>query len=71
MRAIVECPLAVNSIGVHCQIINSFCLIILFSTDVGVFFCGPQGLSHTLHTLCDQYGTLQEGMKFVYNKENF
>ncbi|CAB4006217.1 cytochrome b-245 heavy chain-like [Paramuricea clavata] len=41
------------------------------SADVGVFFCGPPTLSHTLHTLCDQYSTLQEGVKFYYNKENF
>jgi hypothetical protein len=45
--------------------------LVLCSADVGVFFCGPPTLSHTLHTLCDQYSTLQEGVKFYYNKENF
>lgn len=40
-------------------------------TDVGVFFCGPPALSHTLHTMSNQYSNIKEEVKFFYNKENF
>ncbi|KAK7107772.1 cytochrome b-245 heavy chain-like [Littorina saxatilis] len=37
---------------------------------VGVFFCGPGGLSTTLHKLCNRHSSSQ-GAKFYYNKEHF
>lgn len=37
--------------------------------DVGVFFCGPPGLSKDLHRLCNKYSS--EDSTFYYNKESF
>lgn len=40
--------------------------------SVGVFFCGPGGLSAVLHENCNKHSkVLGEGAKFFYNKENF
>ncbi|XP_071956968.1 NADPH oxidase 2-like [Antedon mediterranea] len=40
--------------------------------DVGVFFCGPSGLSDVLKKTSHQHsGTAQQGCRFIYNKENF
>jgi len=42
------------------------------STDVGVFFCGPKVLGHTLHINCNKYTSGEQGAtRFVYGKENF
>ncbi|CAB3999131.1 cytochrome b-245 heavy chain-like [Paramuricea clavata] len=41
------------------------------STDIGVFFCGPSGLSHTLRNMSNKYSNTKEGIRFYYNKENF
>ncbi|XP_028415268.1 NADPH oxidase 3-like isoform X2 [Dendronephthya gigantea] len=41
------------------------------STDIGVFFCGPSGLSHTLRNMSNKYSNAKEGIRFYYNKENF
>ncbi|XP_041351841.1 cytochrome b-245 heavy chain-like isoform X2 [Gigantopelta aegis] len=39
---------------------------------IGLFFCGPKGLSTELHKLCNRYSQSEStGTKFVYNKENF
>ena len=38
-------------------------------TNMGVFFCGPAGLSHDLHKLANKYSDGET--KFFYNKENF
>ncbi|EDO38325.1 predicted protein [Nematostella vectensis] len=40
-------------------------------TSVGVFFCGPSGLSHELHKMCTQSCDETKGVRFFYNKENF
>lgn len=40
-------------------------------TEIGVFFCGPSGLSHVLHKKANQYSNPSTGVKFCYNKENF
>lgn len=40
-------------------------------TNVGVFFCGPAGLSHELHKVADEQSNNEDGVKFLYNKENF
>jgi len=40
-------------------------------TDIGVFFCGPAVLSHTLHKMSNTYSNDKTGAKFYYNKENF
>ena len=41
-------------------------------TDVGVFFCGPKGLSTVLHRVCNKHtSTGDRGTRFFYNKENF
>eukprot|EP00112_Aurelia_sp_Birch-Aquarium-sp1_P009789 Seg2125.5 transcript_id=Seg2125.5/GoldUCD/mRNA.D3Y31 product="Cytochrome b-245 heavy chain" protein_id=Seg2125.5/GoldUCD/D3Y31 len=40
-------------------------------TDIGVFFCGPAVLSHTLHKMSNLYTDDKTGAKFYYNKENF
>ncbi|KAK3608414.1 hypothetical protein CHS0354_035417 [Potamilus streckersoni] len=37
--------------------------------EIGVFFCGPKGLSKTLHKACNQHS--KSGTKFYYNKESF
>ena len=50
---------------------RSYLCNISFRTDVGVFFCGPPALSHTLHTMSNQYSNIKEEVKFFYNKENF
>ena len=47
------------------------CCFCFFSTDIGVFFCGPAGLSHTLHMMSNEYSDESKGVKFFYNKENF
>ena len=39
------------------------------NTSTGVFFCGPQVLSDTLHKMCNKHSSA--GARFVYNKENF
>ncbi|XP_066276251.1 cytochrome b-245 heavy chain-like [Branchiostoma lanceolatum] len=40
--------------------------------SVGVFFCGPKGLSSTLHHMCNQHSSSDpRGVHFHYNKENF
>lgn len=39
-------------------------------TDIGVFFCGPQVLSNTLHTMSVKYSSAK-GTRFFYGKENF
>ncbi|KAH9500169.1 hypothetical protein Btru_077371 [Bulinus truncatus] len=39
--------------------------------STGVFFCGPNSLSSTLHKLCNRFSNSQEKTKFYYNKENF
>jgi len=42
------------------------------STDVGVFFCGPKPLSHSLHKACNKNtSSIKGGTKFYYHKENF
>ncbi|XP_032235205.2 cytochrome b-245 heavy chain isoform X1 [Nematostella vectensis] len=40
-------------------------------TDIGVFFCGPKALSHTLHKMSNAHSRDGDGAKFYYNKENF
>ncbi|XP_065056844.1 cytochrome b-245 heavy chain-like [Rhopilema esculentum] len=40
-------------------------------TDIGVFFCGPAVLSHTLHKMSNMHNDDKTGTKFYYNKENF
>ncbi|KXJ16767.1 cytochrome b-245 heavy chain [Exaiptasia diaphana] len=40
-------------------------------TNIGVFFCGPAVLSHTLHKMADTHSDISTGAKFFYNKENF
>ena len=42
-------------------------------TDVGVLFCGPKVLSHTLHKNCNLFNkrATTERARFFYNKENF
>jgi hypothetical protein len=37
--------------------------------NVGVFFCGPAGLSKELHILCTKYSN--DNLSFSYNKESF
>lgn len=37
--------------------------------NVGVFFCGPAVLSHTLHRMSNKHSN--DSTKFYYNKENF
>ncbi|KAF9257679.1 NADPH oxidase isoform 2 [Marasmius fiardii PR-910] len=39
-------------------------------SDCGVFFCGPKGLSTTLHTMSNKYSRPQ-GTRFFFGKENF
>jgi hypothetical protein len=41
--------------------------------NIGVFFCGPKQVSHTLHTNCINYteANAKQGTKFFYHKENF
>ncbi len=39
------------------------------TVGVGVFFCGPEKLSHQLHRLCNLNS--DERVRFFYNKENF
>ena len=39
------------------------------SRRVGVFFCGPAVLSHTLHQMSNKHSG--SGTRFYYNKENF
>ncbi|GAO51821.1 hypothetical protein G7K_5912-t1 [Saitoella complicata NRRL Y-17804] len=42
------------------------------ATDVGVFFCGPEVLSKTLHNKCNEWSEPgKDGTRFVYGKENF
>ena len=41
----------------------------LISRRVGVFFCGPAVLSHTLHQMSNKHSG--SGTRFYYNKENF
>ena len=42
------------------------------STDVGVFFCGPKPLSHSLHKACNKNtSSIKGGTKFHFHKENF
>jgi len=42
------------------------------STDVGVFFCGPKVLGHSLHMNCNKYTSGEaDSTRFVYGKENF
>ena len=47
--------------------------ILFYSTDIGVFFCGPSVLSHNLHQRCNEYTKKggATGAHFYYNKENF
>ena len=45
--------------------------VVLFSEDIGVFFCGPKILSSALHVECNRCTDLQNGTRFYYNKENF
>ncbi|KAL0581693.1 hypothetical protein V5O48_000399 [Marasmius crinis-equi] len=43
-------------------------------TDVGVFYCGPPGLSKDLHSMCNKYSDPRfKGTRFFYKKalENF
>lgn len=40
-----------------------------FSKRVGVFCCGPKGISRTLHRLCNSASTT--GTTFEFNKESF
>ncbi|XP_033111646.1 cytochrome b-245 heavy chain-like isoform X2 [Anneissia japonica] len=40
--------------------------------DVGVFFCGPSGLSEILYKNCKLHSEIsRDGCRFFYNKENF
>lgn len=39
--------------------------------EVGVFFCGPKGLSKELHMKCNIYSEAGKGFRFRYSKENF
>ncbi|KAG0145445.1 hypothetical protein CROQUDRAFT_93806 [Cronartium quercuum f. sp. fusiforme G11] len=42
------------------------------ATDVGVFFCGPAPLGHTLHLQCNKWTGGEEGdTRFYWGKENF
>lgn len=42
------------------------------STDIGIFFCGPKPLSHTLHRAANKNtSSVKGGTKFYYHKENF
>lgn len=42
------------------------------STDIGIFFCGPKPLSHTLHKAANKHtSSVKGGTKFYYHKENF
>ncbi|KAI5475801.1 hypothetical protein MNV49_000812 [Pseudohyphozyma bogoriensis] len=42
------------------------------STEAGVFFCGPKVLGSTLHKQCNKWTNgSDEGVKFVWGKENF
>jgi len=38
-------------------------------SDVGVFYCGPVGLSKQLHQMCNKHS--DQGMRFFYGNENF
>ena len=41
------------------------------ATDVGVFFCGPKPLGHTLHLKCNEWSQPGEnGTKFSFGKVN-
>lgn len=40
-------------------------------TSIGTFFCGPGGLSNTLHQMCNNHSDASQSTKFFYNKENF
>ncbi|KAJ1548541.1 hypothetical protein HK405_002789 [Cladochytrium tenue] len=41
-------------------------------TDIGVFFCGPKGLSKSLHKACNRWTeATKNGTRFFYGKENF
>ena len=46
-----------------------FCIFTIHRSDVGVFFCGPAVLSHTLHEMSNKHSN--DSTKFYYNKENF
>ena len=41
------------------------------NTDIGVFFCGPAVLSHTLHAMSNKHSDADKAVRFFYNKENF
>lgn len=42
------------------------------ATDVGVFFCGPGPLGHTLHLQCNKWtGGTDNDTRFFWGKENF
>lgn len=41
------------------------------NTSTGVFFCGPEVLSETLHKMCNKHSGSEQGARFVFNKENF
>ena len=48
------------------------CLYSFHSTRVGVFFCGPEGLSDVLEKCSHEHSNIGgNGAKFIYNKENF
>lgn len=47
----------------------SLCLSVVFSKRVGVFCCGPKGISRTLHRLCNS--ARSSGTTFEFNKESF
>ena len=39
------------------------------ATDVGVFFCGPKPLGHTLHLKCNEWSQPgKDGTKFTFGK---
>lgn len=46
-----------------------YCYFLFFSKRVGVFCCGPKGISRSLHRLCNS--TPSPGITFEFNKESF
>jgi hypothetical protein len=60
-----------KSVYMLSYIINFIFASVPYRTNVGVFFCGPAGLSHTLHKMANEHSDTSSGVKFLYNKENF
>ena len=45
------------------------CVFVHYRKHVGVFCCGPKGISRTLHKLCNS--GRYTGVTFEFNKESF